>query len=155
MRAVVHTEDGGVSSARYTEVQYDLMRIGYDQATGEWGGLETVLSAEETGLSITQPRISPDGRLLVCCMSDYSTFPSFQPSADLYMVDLASRDWRRMECSSPRSESWHSWSSNGRWLAFSSKRNDGQFIRVTIRSPPHDGQCSRILRMIHLLDSLA
>jgi len=119
-----------VSSPRLGEVRYSLMRIGYDVDSGSWGEPETVLSAEETGLSITEPRASPDGRFLVFCMSDYSTFPAFQPSADLYIMDLQTRRYERLDCSSPWSESWHSWSSNSRWLAFSSKRSDGLFLRV-------------------------
>jgi hypothetical protein len=118
------------SIARYEEVKYGVERVAYDPGTGEWGESEVVLDADALGRSITQPRISPDGRFMVTCMSDYSTFPSFQPSADLYLTDLQSGETRRMECNSDRSESWHSWSSNGRWLAFSSKRADGQFIRV-------------------------
>jgi hypothetical protein len=128
---VLWTGEGeNVNIDRYAEVRYSVERIPYDPATGEWGESEVVLDADALGRSITQPRISPDGRFMVTCMSDYSTFPSFQPSADLYLTDLQSGETRRMECNSDRSESWHSWSSNGRWLAFSSKRADGQFIRV-------------------------
>ncbi|MCK4284440.1 MAG: PD40 domain-containing protein [Candidatus Brocadiae bacterium] len=119
-----------VPPEHYEQVRYDLVRIGYDVNTGTWGEAETVLSSEDTGLSITLPRASPDGRFLVFCMSEYSTFPTFQPSSDLYLMDLAGREYRRMECNSDRAESWHSWSSNSRWLAFSSKRGDGLFIRA-------------------------
>ncbi len=126
-------------SERLTEVKYDLMRIGYDLGTGRWGELETVLSSDETGLSITQPRISPDGRFLAFCMSDYSTFPTFQPSSDLYLMDLEGGRYERMACSSEWAESWHCWSSNGRWLAFSSKREDGQFVKVYFSHVDEDG----------------
>ncbi len=122
------TEDK-VPPEHYRDVRYSLMRIAYDIETGEWGEVETVLSAEETGGSMTQPKISPDGRFLVFCMSDYSSQPSFQPSADLYLLKLETGEYRRLECNSSLSESWHGWSSNGRWLVFSSKRSDGQFIR--------------------------
>ena len=118
-----------VPPEQYRGVRYDLMRISYDISTGTWGNLETVLSAAKTGLSIAQPRISPEGRFLAFCMSEYSTFPSFQPSSDLYLMDLESGRYGRMACNSDRSESWHSWSSNSRWLVFSSKRDDGQSIR--------------------------
>ncbi|MCK4375219.1 MAG: PD40 domain-containing protein, partial [Candidatus Brocadiae bacterium] len=40
---------------RYGQVKYDLMRIGYDVKTRSWRELETVLSASQTGLSITLP----------------------------------------------------------------------------------------------------
>jgi len=124
------TDREKVPPERYRDVRYDLMRVGYEISSNTWGPLETVLSAAKTGWSITQPRISPDGRFLVFCMSEYSTFPSFQPSSDLYLMELGSGRYERMACNSDRSESWHSWSSNSRWLVFSSKRDDGQSIRA-------------------------
>jgi hypothetical protein len=113
----------------YDKALYDLMRISYNPDTGIWGEPEIFLSSAETGLSILEPRISPDGRFLLFCMCDYGIFPVFQPSSDLYMMDLQSKEYRRLDINSGYSESWHSWSSNSRWIAFSSKRLDGLFTR--------------------------
>ena len=113
----------------YDEVRYDLVRVPYDIATDHWGKAEAVLSARETGKSIMLPRVSPDGRYLLFCLCDYGCFPIYQPSSDLYLMDLATRQYERLDVNSDRSESWHSWSSNGRWFAFSSKRRDGLFTR--------------------------
>lgn len=115
---------------RYREVRYDLMRIGYESDTGCFGEVEPVLLAKDTGLSITEPRVSPDGRWVLFCMSDYGAFPVYQASSDLYLMDLRSRQYKRLGINSPRCESWHSWSSNSRWIAFASKRRDGLFARV-------------------------
>jgi hypothetical protein len=123
------TDQKTVPPPRYAEVQYDLMRIPYDIDTDQWGEPEVVLASKDTGLSILLPRISPDGRFLLFCMSRYGCFPVFQPSSDLYLMDLNAGDYRRLEINSDRSESWHSWSSNSRWIAFSSKRHDGLFTR--------------------------
>jgi len=114
---------------RFKEVRYDLMRIRYDQESNTWGELETLLSARETGMSITEPRVSPDGRLLLFCMARYGVMPTYQPEADLYLMDLETGRHRRLDCNSDRPESWHSWSSNSRWIAFSSKRGDGLYAR--------------------------
>jgi len=57
----------------YDEVKYDLVRISYDLDSDTWGQLETVLSAKDTNMSILEPRISPDGRWLLCCMCDYGS----------------------------------------------------------------------------------
>jgi hypothetical protein len=119
-----------VPPEHYDQVRYDLRRIGYDPATDQWGRAETVLSAAETDGSILLPRISPDGRFLVFCLCRYGCFPVYQPSSDLYLLDLASRQYRKLPINSEFSESWHSWSSNSRWLAFSSKRQDGLFTRT-------------------------
>lgn len=115
---------------RYDEIRYDLMRIPYDPDTGSWGELEPVLLADDTGLSIAEPRVSPDGRWLLLCMSAYGSFPVYQPSSDLYLLDLKTRKHRRLDINSPQSESWHCWSSNSRWIGFASKRRDGVFGRI-------------------------
>ena len=114
---------------RFREVRYDLMRIPYDPESGAWGKPETVLAAAETGRTINQPKISPDGRYLLFCMADYGNFPVFLASSDLYLMDLETGQYHRLEINSDQSDSWHSWSSNGRWFVFSSKRRDGLFAR--------------------------
>ncbi len=117
-------------------VKYDLMRISYDIRQDKWGEPEVVMSAEESGKSSLEPRVSPDGRWLLFCMCDYSCFPVYQPSSDLYMIDLESERadgkfvYRKLDVNSEASESWHSWSSNSRWIAFSSKRMHGSFTRT-------------------------
>jgi hypothetical protein len=37
--------------------------------------------------------------------------------------------WKKLEVNSDRTDSFHSWSGNGRWIVFSSKRDDGLFTR--------------------------
>ena len=116
----------------YDEVRYDLRRISYDFSADEWGEVETVLSSDETGLSILMPRVSPDGRFLLFCMTDYGCFPILQPSSDLYMMDLKTHAYTRLSINSEYSESWHSWSRNSSWIAISSKRRGGLFTRTYI-----------------------
>lgn len=115
---------------RYREIRYDLMRISYDIDQDLWGELETVVKASETGLSAAQPRLSPDGQNLLFCLSKYGHFPIYQPSSDLYLLNLESRHIERLDSiNSPEADTWHCWSSNGRWIVFSSKRRDGLFAR--------------------------
>ena len=113
----------------YERVKYDLMRASYDVLTDAWGPAQTVLSATETGLSILLPRVSPDGRFLLFCMSEYGCFPVYQPTSDLYMMDLSTGQYHKTTANSEYAESWHSWSSNSRWIVFSSKRQGGLFTR--------------------------
>ncbi|MCD6392604.1 MAG: PD40 domain-containing protein, partial [Planctomycetes bacterium] len=122
----------GFPPERFAEVKYDLKRIGYDVQTDTWGELETVLAAKDTGLSILTPRLSPDGRFVALAMCDYSCFALYQPDSDLYMLDLETGEYSKLSCNSEFAESWHCWSSNGRWMVFSSKRDTGIFTRLFI-----------------------
>jgi len=44
-------------------------------------------------------------------------------------MDLKTGIYRRLECNSDQSDSWHCWSSNSRWIVFSSKRDNGLLAR--------------------------
>jgi len=129
-----------VPPENYEKVKYDLCRVSYDIRTNNWGRIETVLTADETGLSILLPRISPDGRFLLFCMCKYGCFPIYQSSSDLYIMDLYTGEYRSVAVNSKYSESWHSWSSNSRWIAFSSKSNDGIFTRTYLSYIDNDGR---------------
>ncbi|MBN2476073.1 MAG: PD40 domain-containing protein [Pirellulales bacterium] len=133
-------KDRNVLPLSFRKARYDLMRIGYDVATGTWGTLEPVLLADDLDASLNEPRVSPDGRFLLFCASEYGCFPVFQRSSDLHMLELASgRHWQ-LEINSPRSDSWHCWSANSRWIAFASKRRDGLFGRVYFSYVAPDGK---------------
>ncbi len=120
----------------WDSIQYDLDRVAYDAATGKWGQPETVVPATRLGKSISEPQISPDGKFLMFTGHHHGSFPIFQPSADLYLVDLSAAKTLPAkarpldEINSDRADSWHSWSSNSRWVIFSSKREDGMFTRL-------------------------
>ncbi|MBN2132633.1 MAG: PD40 domain-containing protein [Sedimentisphaerales bacterium] len=137
---VLWSDRDTVPPENYDKLKYDLCRIPYDVETNQWGQAETVLAAEDTGLSILLPRISPDGRFLLFCMCRYGCFPVYQPSSDLYLMDLAGGEYRRLEANSAYSESWHSWSSNSRWIAFSSKRQGGSLTRTYFGYVDGDGR---------------
>ncbi len=140
---ILWTDRETVPPARFGEVRYDLMRIAYDAETGRGGTSETVLSAKETGLSITQPRASPDGRFLLFCMSGYGTFPVVMEDADLYLMDLATGKYGRLECNSDRCEAWHCWSSNSRWIAFASKRDNDLLARPYFSYVDEEGRAHK------------
>jgi len=128
---MVAKEDPYVQSFR--KIQYDLMRISYDIESHSWGTPEPVLLASETGKSIAWPRVSPDGRYVMFVMSGQGYFTIHHADADLFCMDLSShRYWRLDSANSNDVESYHTWSSNGRWFAFSSKRIDGIRARIYI-----------------------
>lgn len=143
--------DRNVIPENYDQVRYDLVRVAYDSERDAWGTPETILSAQDTGQSILEPRISPDGRWLLFCMCDYGCFPVYRQSSDLYLIDLQAAqrtgryEYRRLECNSDQSESWHSWSGNSRWIAFSSKRDNGTFTRTYLSYVDPNGVAHRPL----------
>jgi hypothetical protein len=55
-------------------------------------------------------------------------------------MDLATGDYRKLAINSMYSESWHSWSSNSRWIAFSSKRQGGSLTRTYLSYVDETGQ---------------
>lgn len=77
---------------------------------------------------------------------DHGSFPIFQSSSDLYLVDLSriatlpTTPRRLDEINSGRADSYHSWSSTGRWVIFSSKREDGMFTRLYLTHLEPDGR---------------
>jgi hypothetical protein len=136
-------------SATYSTVHYDLMRIAYDSARDQWGQPETVLSASVIGRSLAQPHLSPDGHWLFFCGTAFGCWPTYDPGADLYGIDLGlgrqdgKYAWRKLELNSPECDSWLSWSSNSRWVVFSSKRASPLFNRPYLSYVAANGRCSK------------
>jgi len=116
----------------FNRTKYSLLRIAYDSIQDRWGDIDTVLSSEQTGLSIALPRISPDNKFCLFCMQDYGPYPYTKASSDLYIMDIATRQYRKLDINSEYNESWHSWSANGHWILFSSRRGGGIFTRLYI-----------------------
>jgi hypothetical protein len=117
---------------RYREIRYDLLRIAFDPATSKFGAVDTVISSARTGLSVSFPRISPDGKYLLFCMTEYGNFTLWHTDSDLYLMNLETNEITKPDINSDQAESYHSWSSTGRWIVFSSRRIDGQFTRLYI-----------------------
>lgn len=109
----------------YREVRYDLVRRSFDSITGIFGKAQIVFDAHTLNKSASLPAVSPDGQYLVFTLHDCGSFPVWHKESDLYLLDLKNGNSERMNLNSPETESWHSWSLSGKWLVFSSKRDDG------------------------------
>jgi len=117
---------------KYNEIRYDLMKTSFDPEGKLSGDIDTIISSSETGSSISFPRISPDGKFLLFTISPYGNFSIWHRESDLYLMDLSTSEISRPEINSNFAESYHSWSSNGRWVVFSSRRDDGLYTRPYI-----------------------
>ena len=123
----------------YKEIKYNLCRVRFEIDKRTFGNVELVFDAAQINKSIAFPRISPNGKYLIVTLFDYGCFPIWHKEADLYSIDLENFKASRLDLNSDYSDSYHSWSSNGRWLIFSSKRDDGLTARPYISYMNDDG----------------
>jgi hypothetical protein len=121
------------------EIRYSLYKTTFNPDDGSVGDVITKV-LEMDGKSIAFPRPSPDGKYLMFTLASYGTFPIWHPEADLFMMDLESGQVRNTEAlNSSDTDSYHSWSSNSRWIVFSSRRTDGLHTRPYIALLKEDG----------------
>ena len=129
---------------RTQEAKYDLYKKSFSPETMQFGPRELVFAADSLDKSATLPRISPDGRYLMFTLAKYGVFHIWHHDADLWMLDLQTGEVRNMEeINSADTESYHSWSSNGRWVVFSSRRYDGNYTRPFIAHIDKDGRAGK------------
>lgn len=125
---------------------YNLLRVPFDPLCRSFGDeIDTLYNARKLGGSASHPRVSPDGRYLLYTWSLYGTFPVWHDEADLKMVDLQTME--NMDISSWNdgryADSYHSWSSNGRWVMIGSRRLDGRYTRVYLAYWGEDGKAHK------------
>ena len=127
------------------QTHYSLVRVAFDEHKGQQGdSIEVVWDAEKEGGSASLPKFSPDGRWLMFCRADYGTFPIWHRETRLMMMDMQTGavDSLQVLRAENASSTYHSWSTNGRWIAFASKRGDGMFGRVWLAHVDAEGRVS-------------
>jgi Flp pilus assembly protein TadD len=118
-RALLTPEECSEFVDGHTLFKFDLYRIPF--GGGKGGVAEPLPGASGNGMSNYFARFSPDGRWIVFCRSN--SFMLLQPDSKLYILPAAGGEARPLRSNTARMNSWHSWSSNSRWLIFSSKAN--------------------------------
>lgn len=154
----------------YDSLLYDIYSMPFDPATRTFGEPRLEVDASSQGHSISVPRVSPDGRFLLYTLGDYGQFHIWHNSADLWVKPLSDSSegegsqhnvipnqarpllptggvgegpYPLTAANSPKAESYHSWSSNGRWIAFVSRRLDAAYSRVFIAYFDRDGHAHK------------
>jgi tetratricopeptide (TPR) repeat protein len=117
--ALVDEKDVPEFTVEKQPFRYDLYRIPFNDGKG--GSAEPLAGASNNGMSNFFPKYSPDGKWIVFCKA--KSYMLLQPDSELYIIPAAGGVARRLRYNTARMNSWHSWSSNSRWLVFSSKVN--------------------------------
>lgn len=131
------------ASRDFENIRYSLYSIGFNPQDGSVSeDISPVWQSE--GKSASFPRPSYDGKYLMFTVSDFGNFSIWHPEADLYQMDLTSGEVRQLdELNSSDTESYHSWSSDSKWVVFSSRREDGRYTRLYISHLGLDGRWSK------------
>lgn len=129
----------------FEDVHYSLCAISFDPETRSFGTqVDTLYQAQAEGRSVSFPRVSPDGKFLMFTLSDYGGFSIWHKDADLYLMNLSTGEYFPMErANSEDVDSYHSWSSNSRWVVFSSRRIDGLYTRPHIAYISENGEVGK------------
>jgi hypothetical protein len=129
---------------RSQELKYNIYKKSFDPETMTFGPRELVFQADSLNKSVVLPRVSPDGHYLLFTMSRYGYFHIWHHDADLWMLDLTTGEARpAKELNSKDTESYHTWSSSGRWVVFSSRRDDGTYTRPFFAHLEKDGHWTK------------
>lgn len=128
------------------DMHYHLLRISFDKESGHFGNqIDTVYNAFSQGGSASHPRVSADGNYLLYTWTEYGTFPVWHQEADLRMLNLQTNEpvdvsiWNAED----EADSYHSWASDGRWVIYGSRRQDGRYTHLYIGYFDRDGRAHK------------
>ena len=99
------------------DFKYDLWSIPFNDGKG--GVAMPVLGASENGKSNYFPKVSPNGKWIV--FTQANSYMLRQLDSKLLIVPFEGGIARELESNLSFMNSWHSWSPNSKWLAFSTK----------------------------------
>ncbi|MGL5563890.1 MAG: TolB family protein, partial [Tannerellaceae bacterium] len=127
------------------DIKYGLYAIDIDLQRGYISNqIDTLYNPSIEGKSVSFPRVSPDGKFLMYTLSKYGNFSIWHRDANLKMIDLATnQDIDISILNSNEAESYHTWSSNGRWVVYSSRQIDGLYTRPYLAHIDSNGIASK------------
>ena len=154
---------------RFREVKYNIYSRSFDLATHKFGEPQLVFDAASIGKSATLPRVSPDGKYIAFAIGNYGCFHVWHREADVCVIEApqppkgeivdsntpSKGDIERKNVTkefplggmgglnSSESESYPSFSSNGRWIMMASRRDDGNYTRPYIAYFDASGKCHK------------
>lgn len=131
--------------AEAEKVRYDLCSIGFDPENGTFASrVDTLISASSRSRSVTFPRPSYDGKFILYSEADFGCFPIDHKESDLYIYNIETgSSYPLTNANSEYAESYHNWSSNSKWILFSSRRGDGLYSYLYLCHINADGTADR------------
>ena len=131
--------------SHYQDEKYNLCKISFDPATGTFGErVDTIFNAVAMGKSLTWPRPSYDGKYLLFTLMDYGYFSIWHEESQQWLLDLQTGEARELsEINSPKADSYHNWTTNSRWIVFTSRRDDGYYSRLYLAAIDDKGHFSK------------
>lgn len=125
----------------FDKAHFSLCAIDFDPHTRSFGQkVDTLYNARILGGSVSLPRLSPDGRYMLFVHQRFGNFGITHRDSDLYIRDMESGEMRPCDnANSGLADSFPSWSTNGRWVVFSSRRDDGLYTRLYMAHVAQDG----------------
>ena len=139
----------------FREIKYNIYSRSFDLATHKFGEPQLVFDAASLNKSATLPRVSPDGKYITFALGSYGCFHVWHRDADICVIEtpqpLPSTSTlnstpptlNTTPLNSPFSESYPSFSSNGRWIMTASRRDDGNYTRPYISYFDANGKCHK------------
>lgn len=126
-------------------VRYSLCSIQFNEEDGTFGNkIDTLINAAAEGHCVTLPRPSYDGKWLLYCWSDFGNFPIDHKESDLWLLNLSTGERHALDsANSNQTESYHNWSSDSRWIVFSSRREDGLYSLLYLTCVDDEGNATK------------
>jgi tetratricopeptide (TPR) repeat protein len=132
--------------SRQKDFKFDLYRLDFNDGKG--GKPVPIPGASGNNLSNYFARYSPDGKWIVFCQA--KDFMLLQKDSKLYIMPAEGGEPRLMKCNTPNMNSWHTWSPNGKWLAFASK-NKGPYTQLYLTHIDEQGNDSPAVLLENLI----
>ena len=128
------------------ETKFGLYLIRCEPASREKPKPQPLLAGVDRDKSKYFARFSPDGQWMSWVQSDYGSL--IKASSDIHLMNWKTKEHRKLTSNvAYAADSWHSWSSNSRWLVFASKRDDGLFARLYLTHIDDAGNASPPVRL--------
>ena len=127
-----------------TGMHYDIAVVSFDPETGKMGDRVITIVSSGDNLSFSHLKASPDGHWLMATAAQYGTFPVWHKESELWLINLQTRQIDNMPLvNAYGADTYHSWSSNSRWVVFASKRDDLVYGRPYIAYIGPDGETGK------------